>query len=253
LTATALDAGGALVLTDPANWFWSSDNPQVATVVPGGNPTAFVGVTAGSVNITATDRESGRSTTVAVGIADPVSVAISPATVTVPRDTRQQFTATVTGTTNTAVTWSIQEGDTGGDIDSTGNYQSPDNAGVYHVVATSVADPTQSAVATVTVPVEVFVSPQTVTLPRVVGNTVVRQQQFTASVAGTNNQAVFWTVRAPLPPEQAAGGTIDNNGLYTAPNNTSEADRVDIVVATSQTDPTRSGTATVNNPGVQIN
>jgi len=48
------------------------------------------------------------------------------------------------------VTWTIQEA-AAGTIDATGLYVAPGTAGTYHVVATSVADPTKSATAAVTV------------------------------------------------------------------------------------------------------
>ena len=49
------------------------------------------------------------------------------------------------------MTWSVQEGAAGGTIAATGVYSAPAVAGTYHVVATSVADPAKSAIATVTV------------------------------------------------------------------------------------------------------
>jgi hypothetical protein len=49
------------------------------------------------------------------------------------------------------VTWSVQEGPTGGSIDDKGRYLSPDHPGVFHVVATSKADPSVTSVGTVTV------------------------------------------------------------------------------------------------------
>jgi hypothetical protein len=61
----------------------------------------------------------------------------------------KQFTATVTGTTNPAVTWSVQE-QAGGTV-AAGLYTAPWVNGTYHVVAKSVADPTKSATATVAV------------------------------------------------------------------------------------------------------
>lgn len=52
---------------------------------------------------------------------------------------------------NTTVTWSIVEGSTGGSISATGAYTAPQATGTFHVVATSVGDPTKTATATVTV------------------------------------------------------------------------------------------------------
>jgi hypothetical protein len=57
----------------------------------------------------------------------------------------------VTGSANTAVTWTVQEGAPGGAVGSTGLYTAPSTAGTYHVVATSVADPSKSATVAVTV------------------------------------------------------------------------------------------------------
>lgn len=73
--------------------------------------------------------------------------------------------------------------------------------------------------------------------PTVTGGTT---QQFTATVAGTNNpgQGVTWTVSA---------GTINSSGLFTAPAATGAAQSITIT-ATSTADDTKSGTATVTVP-----
>ena len=156
-----------------------------------------------------------------------VSVSVSPASANIATGASQQFTATVTGTTNTAVTWSA----TGGTISANGMYTAPSTAGTYSVRATSVADSTKSAAATVTVTapppaVAVSVSPTTASLQT--GAT----QQFAASVTGTTNTAVTWT---------ATSGTISASGLYTAPGTAG----TDTVKATSVADSSKSATATV--------
>jgi hypothetical protein len=56
----------------------------------------------------------------------------------------------VTGSSNQAVTWSIQEG-AGGSITSGGVYTAPASAGVFHVIATASADATKSDTAEITV------------------------------------------------------------------------------------------------------
>ena len=61
------------------------------------------------------------------------------------------FTATVTGTDNKVCTWSVQEGASGGAVTGQGVYTAPGTAGTYHVKATSVADASKYATATVTV------------------------------------------------------------------------------------------------------
>ena len=81
-----------------------------------------------------------------------VSLVISPLTVTVTQGESRTFSVTVTGLSNTAVKWSIQEGAVGGSITSAGVYTAPTTAiGKFHVVATSIADATLTAVAAVDV------------------------------------------------------------------------------------------------------
>ncbi len=74
-----------------------------------------------------------------------------PSTATVQEGGYLSFVATVKGVATTTVTWSVQEGTTGGSITSFGVYTAPNTLGTYHVVATSVADTTASASAVVTV------------------------------------------------------------------------------------------------------
>jgi len=74
------------------------------------------------------------------------------------RESQQQFTATVTGTTNTGVKWSVLEAG-GGQIDANGLYTAPATPGTYHVRVASLADPNKSDDATVTVLSPVFVGP----------------------------------------------------------------------------------------------
>jgi hypothetical protein len=80
-----------------------------------------------------------------------VAIAVSPRTVSVAIGAAQNFTCTVTGSTNTACTWRVQEAG-GGVIDpATGYYLAPGTPGTYHLVVESEADPTRSDVATITV------------------------------------------------------------------------------------------------------
>jgi len=59
--------------------------------------------------------------------------------------------------------------------------------------------------------------------------------QFTATVSNTSNTAVTWVVTTPN------GGTINANGLYTAPTVASGLPAIATITATSQADPTKSG------------
>jgi acyl-CoA thioesterase-1 len=80
-----------------------------------------------------------------------VAVAISPKTTSVFTGAKQHFSASVTGTTDTSVSWSIQETTGCGTISSSGDYTAPSNVATCHVVATSGADPSKTDVAAVSV------------------------------------------------------------------------------------------------------
>src|SRR5262244_3268467 len=101
------------------------------------------------------------------------------------------------------------------------------------VTATSLADPTKSVSATITLmpPVGVSVSPAAATLSQ--GQT----QQFTATVTGSGNSAVTWSIAPSL-------GTVSAAGLYTAPVSIGSQQAV-MVTATSVADPTKSASATI--------
>ncbi len=73
-----------------------------------------------------------------------ITVTVNPGEVTLQPGDIQQFSATVTGTSNTAVTWSVEPQSTGGfDPLHPGKYQAPLSEGTYYVVATSQADSTK--------------------------------------------------------------------------------------------------------------
>jgi hypothetical protein len=97
----------------------------------------------------AADNTKSASATVTVTAPATVSVSVSPASATLVTGGRQQFTATVSGASNTNVTWAA----TGGTISSTGLYTAPATPGSYTATATSVADTTKSASASISVAV----------------------------------------------------------------------------------------------------
>jgi hypothetical protein len=80
-----------------------------------------------------------------------IAVTVDPSEITLNPGYAWVFHATVTGTSDARVTWSVAESG-GGQIDGTGGYIAPSSAlGVFHVVATSVADRSKAARAAVTV------------------------------------------------------------------------------------------------------
>jgi len=208
---------------------------------PGSVPTPDqVTVTASSVADTS---KSGSAT---VTILPPVAVTISPSRTQVVTGSRQQFTATVTGTTNTSVSWSLTgsgcSGSACGTISASGLYTAP--GAIPHppqvtVKATSDADSTKSASAIVTIipSVVVSISPT---------NAVVAidgQQQFRATVAGSNNTAVDWSISGAACSGSSCGN-ITSGGLYTAPSTVPTLATI-IVKATSQIDVSQSASAVV--------
>jgi hypothetical protein len=80
-----------------------------------------------------------------------VAVSISPSSASVSTLGTIAFTALVTGSTDTSVTWSVREASGCGSITQAGLYTAPATASTCHVVATSNADSTKSAIAAVTV------------------------------------------------------------------------------------------------------
>jgi hypothetical protein len=199
------------------------------------------------VYVTATSvADPTKSATATVTVIPPVSVTISPTTAQVLTGAHQQFTATVSNASNTAVTWSLAgsgcSGSGCGAVSSSGLYTAPSNVpspAQVSVTATSVADSTKSATARVTIipPVSVTISPTTV---QVLTNS---HQQFTATVLNTTNPAVSWSL-AGSGCSGAACGTISVSGFYTAPSNVPSPALV-TVTATSQADSTKSAAATV--------
>ena len=105
-----------------------------------------------SVQITATAAGVTKTTSVAVSPQQTnVNISVSPSSATLTAGQTRQFAATVTGTTNTAVTWSVNP--LIGSISASGLYTAPSvtSSQTVTVRATSVADATKSATSTVVV------------------------------------------------------------------------------------------------------
>jgi hypothetical protein len=170
------------------------------------------------------------------GAAATVSVAVDPASATVPAGGTQVFAAAVAGTTNRTVTWTIQQGSSCGSVSSGGVYTAPNAGATCTVVATSDADTTKSGSATVTVtpppPHVVAISPGSASI--LTGGTTT----FSATVTGTTaGESTLVTWSAP-----AGAGTIGaSTGVYVAPATAG----IYTVTATSVATPSGIATATV--------
>jgi hypothetical protein len=155
-----------------------------------------------------------------VTIISGVSVAVSPSAANLQFAGTQQFAATITGNTNTGVTWQaggVSGGNaTVGTITSSGLYTAPSSGNApmaVSVTAISDVDATKSGTASVTIHggVNVSVSPSPATV------VTFGTQPFTATVSGTSSTGVTWQVNG-LTGGSSVTGTISQSGLYRAPN-----------------------------------
>lgn len=243
--SNVLQVGDSFEIRDAQNYF----GPPVATGIFTGSPVSI------PMNLTAMSAPVGNVPTVPThtaplfgvfvvsksngggsGGGGGVSVTVSPSSTSLQNGGKQQFSASVTGATNTGVLWSLQP--QVGTISSTGLYTAPTtitSATTVTARATSVADPTKSATATIsltpTASVSVTVTPSSVSLKPS------QKQQFAAQVTGSTNTGVTWSLLSAV-------GSISSAGLYTAPATISSTTTV-MVKATSVADPTKSATAAI--------
>lgn len=131
--------------------------------------------------------------TLSEGAQQGVVVQVTPSPVSLRPSGSQLFQATVTGTANTAVTWSVRE-PAGGSIDGSGNYTAPVSEGTFTVVATSVADTSKSGAAVVVVSAPSPVDPSGI-LP---ADRVTRWDPGLNSVGGIPSAS--WPIHATLSP-----------------------------------------------------
>jgi hypothetical protein len=141
---------------------WSANCGKLSSTTA--NPVTYTAPSAaGTCAVTATSKADTTKTakaTVKVTVPN-VTVAISPASSSIPLGGKTSMTATVTGSTNTAVKWTL--GWQGGSIIGSGNtiQYTNSSSGIATVTATSVANPAQSTTA------DVLVLPQGQTYPAV--------------------------------------------------------------------------------------
>jgi hypothetical protein len=218
---------------------------------------------AGSVTIRArSNANPAMAATATVTFTTGVNVILTPASATRAVGHRQTFAVQVNNTANQNVSWQVN-GIAGGSA-STGqicvagsnpcqqvlasnggsiDYLSP--AGVpspnpVTVTAISLTAGSQSASASVTILPHIVVS----VLPGNASLASNGRQRFSATISGTDNQQVTWTVAGTGCGTAGSCGLIDSTGLYVAPSSTPAPDLIS-VTATSAEDTSQSGTATV--------
>jgi hypothetical protein len=219
-------AGGG---SSPPTVTWSM-TPSVGTLTAAGLYTAPASISANqTITITATNTANSAETVSGTLALIPVGVsALSPATVSLQINQTQTFTTTVTGTSNQTLNWTLSpSGATSGSVSSAGVYTAPSTIPTSQTVtitATSAADSTKSSSAQITlIPDTLTISPTGATL------TAGQSQQFTATVTGTSNAFVNWTMNPSV-------GTLSSGGYYTAPGTITSSQTV-VITATSQADP----------------
>ncbi len=266
-------------------------NLTLGTVVPSGvatalytAPTDLPGANPVTVHATVSPQPaSGPEIAAAsVTITSGVTVGVMPPTATLSVGQRASFAANVTGTSDTTVTWSVGGVPNGsatvGEVCVSGtnpcvapvgpgssavDYLAPGSVPATNPVAltaTSHADPSRSGAAMITItsltgPVSVAVSPAYAFMPPSAGT--VSTQQFFATVTGSSNAGVTWTVQSGVTGQGCSGaacGSVDSTGLYSAPTSAPSPNAIS-VIATSQANPTESASAAIaitSGPAIEV-
>jgi uncharacterized protein (DUF1800 family) len=175
----------------------------------------------------------------------PLSVTVTGST-TVALGSTSQYAAKVAGSSNQAVTWNVNQTAGGtaqsGTISATGLYTAPaamPSSGTIVIAAVSAADSSISGIITVALQAsEGAATSVTVTGPATVN--IGTPAQYSAAVAGTQNQSVTWAINGTAG-GNAASGTISASGLYTPPSSVPSNSAI-VITATSVATPAISGT-----------
>ena len=213
-----------------------SPNPAVIKVASAANPGKYK-----SANVTVTDR---------------IAVTISPTVKSLALGATQLFTATLSGTTNTALIWTVNGVVNGSSTQGTltactsvvprtclytappMNVPSPNPA---LIKVTSAADPGKSKTANVTVTDSIVVTLTPSSKSLALGGT----QLFTATISNTTNTALSWYVNGVLN-GNATQGTLTGTGLtrtYTAPPVNMPHPNPAVIKVASVADPSKLKTA----------
>jgi hypothetical protein len=246
--SASLSAGQSVTFTPTVtgtfntNLAWSV-NPQIGTLNNGvyKAPATITTTQIVTIRITSVVNSSAtwtsKVTLVRGGTAPApvVGVTVGPPSASLGAGKSMTFTASVSGTSNTAVTWSMSPAV--GTLVK-GVYTAPATIATAQTVtikAASMASPSANGTAMVSLTppppvVGVTVGPSTIAVGAGQSTT------FTASVTGTSNTAVTWSM-------SPAVGTLVN-GVYTAPATITSAQTITIK-ATSVASPSVSGTGSV--------
>ncbi|HRK20343.1 MAG TPA: Ig-like domain-containing protein [Fimbriimonadaceae bacterium] len=208
VSVEARDSQDRLVLVSSNSVTWSSsDSSKVSILGLANSPNAVAtGVAQGNATIQVNEAESGKSASATANVSiQTISVTVSPSSATVPPGGQQQFTAEVTGTSNTAVTWTIVEGPSAGTISADGLYTAPlMSASVATIRAASVESTSATDVATVTL------LPSFIPLPENVGP----YSYSTITAISADGNVCFGHVEH-VPASYSDGIMLDSSGSWT--------------------------------------
>ncbi len=170
-----------------------------------------------------------------------ITVSISPASGSVLLGETLSFSATVSNSSNTSVSWGVN-GNPGGSaqagiISADGLYTAPADlppGAAVQVTATSQADPSKSSTAGITITSDVSVSLSPTNASVELG----APQSFhvTLTSSGKPDQTIHWSLSGVSCPGNC--GTVDGNGIYTAPTILPSVPNLRLT-ATSAADPSK--------------
>jgi len=177
--------------------------------------------------------------------AAPLTVTVT-GSATVPLGSTSQYAAKVTGSSNQAVTWNVNQAAGGtaqsGTISAAGLYTAPaamPSSGTIVIAAVSAADSSISGIISVALQAPAGAATSvTVTGPAAVN--IGTPAQYSAAVAGTQNQSVTWAINGTAG-GNATSGTISAGGLYTPPPSVPSNSAI-VITATDVATPAISGT-----------
>ncbi len=168
------------------------------------------------------DDVSSLAATASFQVAQPVSVATTPSSVSLGPSKSQAFAAVVKNARDTSVSWSLLPAI--GSISPAGLYTAPTSISApqqVSVIATSVADKTKQAIATVS-----LIPPVVLTISPPMGDLGPAQSLgFSAAANGAASTAVTWSITPAI-------GTITPSGVYTAPASLQNTQSVTITATT---------------------
>ena len=155
-----------------------------------------------------------------------------------------QYVAKVAGSSNQAVTWTVNQASGGnaqvGSISTAGLYSAPaamPSSGTITIAEVSAVDSSISGIISVALQAAPATATVTVTGPST--DTIGTQSQYSATVTGAQSHSVTWSING-VAGGNATVGTIAASGMYTAPASV-PANNAIVITATSVVTPGLSG------------